>query len=413
MVARIAELFRTYHPIVWWVVGGTILTRLTNFMVMPFMALYMGTHTHASPSTIGLVIGSSAIITMLFGFIGGSLSDRFGRKQLMLIAMGLTVIDMAGYANARSILFFLLLSILSGVSQSLFRPAASALLADVTDADKRGSVFAIQYWAINLAAAVGPILGGYFGTIATGWTFYLAACSSFIYFLVIFLVFPKQSNERVGANPFSIRQTLHVVIADKALLFFLIAGLASNLGYSQIDTNLPQQMVHTVVHPQLAAKLFGFVLASNAIEVVLLQLPLTRLMSHISTVRAMMIGQAIFAVGYMAMGFSFTPWAYFISMFIITVGEIIVFPQNNKYVAELAEDDLRGAYFGSSSMTSLGFFIGPWLGGSVLSHFGGMALFLVVACMVAAGVPFYQLSGNARRRFTTRMTVQPSKTVDL
>jgi MFS family permease len=412
MTTRLSQLFRSYHPLVWWVVGGTMLTTVTSFMVMPFMALYMAAHTRAAASTIGLVIGCAAITSMLLSLVGGSLSDRFGRKQIMMIAVALTILDMVGFANARSIWFFLLLSILSGLSQALFQPASSALLTDVTPPDKRGNVFALRYWSINVGAALGPILGGYFGTVATGWTFYLAAATSLVYFFIIMIVFPGEKMSKSISGGSQIRQAAEVVVRDRALLLFLIAGFASSLGYSQLETNLPQHMAHTM-DPLLAAKLFGFVLASNAIEVVVLQLPITKLVKRLSTISSMMIGQMIFAVGYMLIAFASAPWMYFLSMFVLTLGEIVVFPQNNKYISDLADDTLRGAYFGASSMTSFGFFVGPWLGGVVLTKFGGTYLFFIAAIVVAAGIPFYRLSGNARTRITTRMTVPHSKTVDL
>ncbi len=412
MPSRLTQLFRSYHSVVWWVIGGTMLTTVTNFMVMPFMALYMAAHTKASPSTIGLVIGCSAITSMVLSLAGGSLSDKFGRKQMMLVAVGFTILDMVGYAHARSVAFFLVLSVLSGLSQSLFQPASSALLADVTSKERRGDVFALRYWAINVGAAIGPILGGYFGTVATGWTFYLAALTSAVYFFIILFVFPNEKGTQNTKEGFQFKEAAKVVMMDKALLLFLAAGFASSLGYCQIETNLPQDMVRTMGQG-LTAKLFGFVLASNAIEVVILQLPITRVVKRFSTVSAMMVGQSIFAIGYMMIAFSTTPWMYFISMFVLTLGEIIVFPQNNKYISDLADDALRGAYFGASSMTSFGFFIGPWLGGFILSKFGGTTLFLIAALVVALGVPFYRLSGNARKRIMIRMTAPRSKTADL
>jgi MFS family permease len=413
MTVRLNQLLRSYHPLVWWVVGGTMLTTVTSFMVMPFMALYMAVHTKAAASTIGLVIGSAAITSVLFSLLGGSLSDRFGRKQMMLVSVALTILDMVGFANARSVWEFLVLSIFSGLSQALFQPATSALLTDVTAPEKRGDVFALRYWSINVGAAAGPILGGYFGTVATGWTFYLAAGTAFIYFVIIMIVFPgkKPAQAESASGGFLLRKAIEAIGKDKALFLFMIAGFASSLGYSQIDTNLPQHMAHTM-DPLFAAKLFGLILASNAIEVVILQLPITRLVKRLSTISSMMTGQLIFAIGYLLIAFADAPWMYFVSMFVITVGEIVVFPQNSKYVSDLASETLRGAYFGASNMSYLGAFVGPWIGGMVLSRSGGMTLFIGAAIVVAAGTPFYRLSGNARNRVMTRKPVPHSKTVD-
>ncbi|WAH38282.1 MDR family MFS transporter [Alicyclobacillus dauci] len=392
---RIGVLLKGYHPLVWWVVAGTMLTRFTSFMVMPFMALYMKTHTHAGAGTIGFSIGCAALTSMAFGLIGGSLSDRFGRKQLMIVAMVLNVLVMIGYANARNVAFFFILSICTGLTRVLFEPASQAMLADVTSLEKRASVFAMRYWAINVGAAVGPIVGGYFGTVSTGWTFYLSAFANFLYLGIVILKFPKGTGGVSGpSKSFSFRNTFRTVTYDKALLLFLIAAFLSNIGYSQMETTLPQVMSMSM-DQTTAAAVFGIVLSSNAIEVVLLQLPMSKIAKRMGLVSSMMVGQAIFAVGYVATGFSSGLWSYLLAMFIITIGEIIIFPQNSQYISELAHEDMRASYFGAWSMAQLGFFVGPWLGGLVLPHFGGCVLFTTAGIIVAVGIPFYKWS-NAK-----------------
>ena len=323
---RIRNLWTLYHPLVWWSVAGTMLTRFTSFMVMPFMALYMKSHTPASASTIGLAIGCAALTSMLFGLIGGSLSDRFGRKQLMVIGLILNVLVMVGYANARTIFVFFLLSIGSGLTRVLFEPASQALMAEVTAPERRASVYAVRYWAINVGAAAGPIVGAYFGTVATGWTFYLAALANLLYLAVIIFVFPNKVTTSSGASTpsFSFVRTFRTVLYDKALLLFLVATFLSNIGYSQLETTLPQSMALTM-NPARAAALFGIVLSSNAIEVVLLQLPISKLSRRMGVVASMMVGQGVFALGYVALGYGTGLWSYLIAMFVLTIGEIIIF----------------------------------------------------------------------------------------
>lgn len=387
------RMMKQYHPVVWWLLGGTFLTRLTSFMVMPFMALYMGDHTHANQGVIGLAIGCAALTSMIASFFGGALADRLGRKPLMLLGMATSVVVMVGYANARAIAVFFLLSIGSGLTRAMFEPASQAVMAELTSLEQRGGVFALRYWAINLGAAVGPLVGGFFGTVATGWTFYLAALANFVYLTIIWFVVP--ATRPTSHVPSTMRQTFRVIAWDRALLLFLVAGLCSNLGYSQIESSLPQSMT-LFLSPTAAGKLYGIVIASNAIEVVLLQLPITKLMDRMRLVTAMSVGQSIFAIGYLLMAFARSPWTYIAAMFVLTIGEIIVFPRNSQYTSLLARDDMRASYFGASSVVSLGFFLGPWFGGMVLHTAGPLGVFLTAAIIVGAGVPFYPLAERSR-----------------
>lgn len=67
MSTRLRVLFQTYHPVVWWMIGATMMTKVTQFMVFPFMALYMSVHTHANPGVIGLAVGTGALTSTFFG----------------------------------------------------------------------------------------------------------------------------------------------------------------------------------------------------------------------------------------------------------------------------------------------------------------------------------------------------------
>lgn len=398
---RLLTLWKSYHPIVWWIVAGTMLTRFTSFMVMPFMALYMKLHTHASTGTIGFAIGCAALTSMVLGLAGGSLSDRFGRKHIMVVAMILNVMVMVGYANARSVAIFFVLSIGTGLTRIMFEPASQALLTEVTSAERRSSVFAIRYWAINVGAAAGPIIGGYFGTVATGWTFYLSALANLLYLLVVLLVFPNRQSHDSSSTTFSFRRAFQTVASDRALLLFLMAAFLSNVGYSQTETTLAQKMAMSMT-PSRAAAVFGMVLSSNAIVVVFLQLPISKWTKRVGLVTSMMLGQGIFALSYVAFGYASELWTYLGAMLVLTIGEIIIFPQNNQYVSLLAPAHMRASYFGAWSMAQLGFFLGPWLGGWLLPHIGGRTLFILTGIVVALGIPFYRWSNS------WRMQQQPS-----
>ncbi|QQE79947.1 MFS transporter [Alicyclobacillus sp. SO9] len=410
MVGQIRTLYRSYHPAVWWMISATAVTKITQFMVFPFVALYMSSHTNASPGVIGLAVGTGALTSTVFGFIGGSFADRFGRKQMMALAMALSAGLMALFPNIHAVYMFFVLSGLNGIVRTLFQPAAQALLSDLTVPEKRGKVFAMDYWAINVGASFGPILGGYFGTVATGWTFYLTAGVDLVYALVILMMFPdprkdksllakheKQDHEQKSgpAAGFSFRTAFLTVIRDRAFLVFLIAFMLGGIGYAQIETTLPQVMGEAV-NANKAAEMFSIVLASNAIEVVFLQVLLSKIASRLGIVRALMIGQFLFTLGYIGISLSHSLWQYIGSMFVLTLGEIINFPVMNEYISVLADERYRGTYFGASALGALSFFIGPWLGGVILEHAGGMVLFLTAAAVSLLAVPLYRVADRMR-----------------
>lgn len=402
MADRLRVLFASYHPIVWWMIGATMTTKVTQFMVFPFMALYMSVHTHATPGVVGLAVGTGALASTAFGFIGGGLADRFGRKKMMVFSMAGSAIVMIGYANARTILAFFMLSAVMGIVRTLFDPASSAMLTDVTEPQKRGTVFAMNYWAINVGASIGPILGGYFGTVATGWTFYLTAAVDLVYAVVILVKFPESkpdldqtAGEHAETPQYSFRDALHTIIADRAFLTFLVGMMLGGIAYSQIETTLPQFLARTTT-PTHAAGMFSLILASNAVEVVVLQIFLSKIANRYGIIRAMMGAQVLFSIGYFGMSMSHALIEFLVSMLVLTVGEIISFPAGSQYVTMLADERMRATYFGANNIGGLSFFIGPWLGGVLLHAAGGMVLFMVMAAMNLIAIPFLRTSNRLR-----------------
>jgi len=393
-----------HPPVIWSMLTATGLTRVTQFMVMPFMALYMGTHTSASASIIGLAIGCNALVSTAFSFVGGSLSDRFGRKFIMAMAMLLNALAMAGFANARHVWLFFLIGAVSGLSRSLYDPASQAMITDLTAPDKRAGVFAMSYWVTNVGASIGPILGAYFGTVSTGWTFYTAAVVELLYAILIFATFPESkpsANQSsistaeiaasAGLERTSFSSTVRTIGLDKALQLFILASVFTSLGYSQLETTLPQFM-NTLMGHSIAARDYAIVIGSNGIEVVLLQLVINRISGRWGIVRPFMICQFLYFVSFIGFAFSRTLLAFLLWMFVLTIGEVLASPRMGEYIARLANDEMRGAYFGASAFSNLGFFLGPWLGGIILHWASGRLLFLIVAAIALVAAPVYKWS---------------------
>lgn len=67
-----------------------------------------------------------------------------------------------------------------------------------------------------------------------------------------------------------------------------------------------------------------------------------------------------------------------LSMFVLTIGEILCFPSMNVLLDELAPDHMKGAYYGMQNLYNIGEFLGPWLGGMMLALYGGKAVFLIL-----------------------------------
>jgi MFS family permease len=388
------KLYHAYHPIVWTLLLGTVFARGASFAAMPFLALYLSKTTDISPLLIGITIGIGPLTGTVGGFIGGHLSDRYGRKVVMLSTIFVWSFVFIGFALSTHVIAFMILNAVNGLSRSFFEPTSQALMSDVTEKQKRLKVFAMRYTAINIGAAVGPLLGAYLGMISANLTFFITGAIYFMYGIALLLLMNKYKirNMNVGKAVVTVKAAFQVISKDVSLRYFLIGGILVNIGYSQIESSLPQHLEFTIIDGVI---LYSVLLSVNAVTVVILQIPLSKWVENWKTMNVMMLGAILFTAGFIGFGIS-TGWmGFIISMLIITVGEIFLFPSGSVFIDKIAPEQLRGTYFGATQFRSIGHSAGPIFGGWILSQYNGHMLFIIIGCIVASSIIFYYY-GNAR-----------------
>jgi MFS family permease len=134
---------------------------------------------------------------------------------------------------------------------------------------------------------------------------------------------------------------------------------------------------------------YGFIMATNATMVVLFQYTVTRASSRYPHLAVLTAGALLYAVGAgsVALGQGF--WHFWLSMVVLTLGELLLVPTATAVAANLAPADMRGRYMGLYNLTwGTGFGIGPVLGGLLNDHLAPVATWygaLVIGLAAAAG----------------------------
>ncbi|MGB3261678.1 MDR family MFS transporter [Paenisporosarcina sp.] len=381
----------TFHPVVWTLLIGTVFARGASFMALPFLALYLSNTHGIHPVWIGLTIGLSPLTGTIGGFIGGYFSDRFGRKKVMLWTILVWGLVYFGFSQASHIGVFMALNALNGLCRSFFEPSSQAMMADLTAPQKRKRVFSLRYTAINIGASLGPLLGVYIAQFSTSLPFLLTGLMYLLYGGTLFIMLNRYSISLVTpVHQLPLLDTLMVTWKDKTLLVFIIGGILINVGYSQIDSNLPQYIQQSFSE---GVALFARLVALNAILVIILQVPLSLISEKWPVLRVMIFGSIFFAVGFASFGFATSAIGMMIAMAIVTIGEIFIFPSTSVFIDQIAPEDRKGTYFGAGQFRSIGNFTGPVLGGWLLQDFGGDFLFSVIAGIILCSIFFYYL-GN-------------------
>ena len=134
----------------------------------------------------------------------GNLSDRFGRRPVLLASIATLGIDFLIMGFAHSLWLLFIGRALTGISSATFS-TANAYIADTTDPDERGKAFGMMGAAFGIGFIIGPALGGWLGAIDTRLPFFGAATLSFINFLYGFFVLPE-SLAKEDRRPFDIKR---------------------------------------------------------------------------------------------------------------------------------------------------------------------------------------------------------------
>lgn len=187
------------------------------------------------------------------------------------------------------------------------------------------------------------------------------------------------------------RYILIIAWKDKTLLVFIIGGILVNIGYSQIDSNLPQYIQSSFSN---GVALFAKLIALNAIVVIILQVPLCLVSEKWPVLRVMILGSVLFAIGFASFGYATTIVGMIVAMAIVTIGGIFIFPSTSIFIDQIAPEDRKGTYFGAGQFRSIGNFTGPILGGWLLLDYGGKLLFTVIGVVILWSILFYAMGSR-------------------
>lgn len=205
--------------------------------VMPALILEVEGGSLARAALWGGVLSTAfAVMQFLFGPVIGSLSDRYGRRPVLLISLFVMALDYVVMALAGSIWLLLFGRIVGGITGAT-HSTASAFMADISPPEKRGAGFGMVSAAFGLGFVLGPVIGGVLGDLGTRAPFHAAAAlalANFAFGLAILpeTVTPDKRRPFIWrrANPFgAVRQIRALPGMGRLLTVLLLYQLATHV----------------------------------------------------------------------------------------------------------------------------------------------------------------------------------------
>lgn len=348
--------------------------KLGQFLIIPFLAIYLN-HFSLSPIIIGVIIASGQLSHSLTSLFIGHLSDRLPSQHLFIVTLlGSAIAYECLYQN-QSLMCFIVLNTIIGIFRAIFDSASKTFLASNTHEQQRTIAFGVRYAILNLAAALGPLIGARYPVEHATQLFQLIAYCYLATGLLLLMFWSKKKNRQTKKeSPFSVMDTFRFIKANSSLkILFLISFICYCL-YSQITSSLAQYMVQQFDN---GIVMYSNMLIVNAITCVLLQICIGPLLRKVNYMVLASTGLSLFALGFL--GFCFAPNSITLncSMLILSLGEVIFFPLNDVFLAKIAPPQVMGSCYGVLNASAMGLAVGPVLGGVIYQLVDYYSLFLI------------------------------------
>jgi len=309
----------------------------------------------------------------------------------------ITPVVMVTLGLARTLPIIAACTLMVGFFTDLYQPAVGAAIADLVPPESRTRAYGYNYWAINLGAAVAPLLAG----LLAGYNYLILfigdALTTLAFGLIVFFGIretrPMEAHHTAHAP---INERINQLKREPILLIFSFLTLFSGMIYMQGYVTLPLDMQSHGLGPQQ----YGLAIAVNGFLIILVTIPISNIASKWPRFETIAISAVLLGFGFGFTAFASTLPLFVISVVIWTLGEIAATSVAPALIADLSPMELRGLYQGIfGSAWGLSYFLGPLVGGWVYENLGSNALWvscLILGITLAFG--YLAMSAQAKRR---------------
>lgn len=359
----------------WWLWVGSLVNRMGTFVV-PFLALYVTRGRGLSEATAGAVLLAWGVALLPAQPLGGQLADRVGRIPTLLIATVGSAAAMVALGFASTPATLVVSAAALGLFGESYRPAVSALLADIVPVEDRPRAFGLQFWAINLGFAAAASVGGLLAERSWLLLFLGDAVTTLTFGLLIAWRVREPARPAVASDG-GFLASARVVATDRLFLAIMALTVLYGAMYAQSQSTLPVQ----IVADGLTEADYGTIIALNGLVIVLVQPWVIGRVSRWRPGIALAAGGLIVGTGLWSTVLATTWTTYAITVVVWTLGEIIAATFSAPVVADISPPHMRGRYQGWFGFAfSIAFAFAPAIGLATFGRFGGAVVW--IACLV-------------------------------
>ena len=350
--------------------GFTIINPVIPFLLTPY------TTSSTQPLMVTLLTSVYALCTFFAAPALGSLSDRFGRKPILLFCLLGSTLGYLMFGMAGALWLFFLGRIIDGISggniATLF-----AYFADITSAESRTKIFGWMSAVVGIGTLLGPTFGGLLSHFGYRTPFFFAALISLINFIYGYFFMPESLPEENRLTQLEIRQLnpfsqIMGLFQLQKLSRLLIAGILLWIPNGALQAIVSQFSLDSFAWQPV---LIGLVFSIMGLQDILTQsFIMPYLIKRLSDFRIILLAIISELLGYIFIAISalsHNPLFFILGIFIYGFGDSLFSPTFNGYLSKAVSEQHQGKIQGGSqALQALTRIIGPLIGGQFYSLFG-------------------------------------------
>lgn len=331
-------------------------------LAIPVMPSFLKTFG-AAGQALGFLIAVFSFAQFVFSPIAGNLSDRHGRKNLIIFGLFVNAISQIFLGLSTELWMLFVCRFFTGVGSAFIIPPVMAYVADITTNEERGKAMGWIGAAISLGFMIGPGIGGFLSNVSLQFPFYFAGFAAIIAGILSFIILPtiKPGIEKQGKGENLYKQMTRSFKASYFVL--LVVVFVFSFGIANFQATLTMFLTYKF---DFTPNDIAIVITIGGFAGVMVQgLVLNKLFDYFGEMKMILCGLLVAAISLFGMLFVN---GFFIILLITTVfstATTLIRPAVNTLISKIAGDEQGYAAGMNNSYMSLGNMIGPALAGTL------------------------------------------------
>ena len=405
--------FRGFSKEIWVLTLVTYINR-AGAMVMLFLTKYLHEKMAFTLTEIGWMLVCIGAGALTGNWLGGKLTDKIGYYTIMLSSLFLT-----GFGIISLMFLYNFIEICIGlfivtIFADAYKPAMYVAVSNFTNSKNRTRALSLVRLAVNLGIVTGPIVAGLvIQNNNYDMLFWIDGITCVIAISIFILMIDESKIYKSRKIILNKREKSGLrkrnVIIDKNYIIFIIASFLTAFLFFQLFTTIP---LYNSDKLKLTEIQIGILLAFNGLLIFLLEMPLISFLEKqkVDTTKIIFVGSIFMTAGFLTLLIYNSIFILVISIFLITIGQILLFSFSNTFAFTRAKIGQEGKYMAFYAMSfSAAQIISPKVGFTIIENYNYFSNWLLMGFIGAIGIYlYYILDKNIRIEIASKKITEPS-----